>query len=163
MKNIIKKKIYLAGPLFSRGQIVQRLEDEIALMKNLQDLKITENAELKISVFNPIKFNTEIDLDNITETTFFEKDFFEIKNSDIMIADLDELDSGTLLELGIFMEMMNYNKDLKCYVIWSNWKEKRISNKFVNGAVLSLSEYHPDMNSVCDSIISYLKNKEMRS
>lgn len=158
--SIIKKKIYLAGPLFTHREIENRLSDEVSLINDLNDFE-AEGFKLKLDIFNPIKFNFDIKFEETQRTTFYEKDYFEIKNSDIMIADLDSLDSGTLLELGIFLEMMNINKNLKCYVIWSNWKIEQIPNKFVDGAIVANGTYAKTI----DDVIYCIKNdfeKEMK-
>lgn len=107
MKKEIIKKIYLAGPLFSRGEIRDRIEDEKKLQLSAKTFNESNKENLKITfdIFNPINFNEEIDKKNIKleRDTIFRKDYYEMSKSDIVIADIDNMDVGTILELGIFM------------------------------------------------------------
>lgn len=133
MKEIVNKWVYLAGPLFSRGEVRDRLEDENILLKT--NILKEKDFVLNLKVFNPIKFNNNVKEE--TPYTFFDEDYKQICTADIMIADLDNLDSGTLAELGLFLSKVIMHPDrFKCYCIWSNWKIKTVPNKFVSGMIL---------------------------
>lgn len=142
-------KIYLAGPLFSRGEVRDRIEDEEKILNSFK------NTNINLSIFNPIKFNREIDFDwKENPYCFFEKDYKEMLDSNVIIADIDNNDPGTILELGYFLGWKRFNKNLKIYVIYSNWKGSFVLNKFVDGAI------HLEADGVCkniDDIIALLK------
>lgn len=100
MKKIKTLTIYLAGPLFSRGEIQNRIDDEAKL-------KEIESDKINLKIFNPINFNkkiAEMNIDiNADRCIFFRKDMKEMRKSNICIADIDNFDSGTILELGYFL------------------------------------------------------------
>lgn len=136
-----KEQIYLAGPLFTRGEIKDRINDEKILLDNFQN---------KYTIFNPINWNKKHQIDskfnNVTPIMIFEKDYKAIKNSKIMIADIDNMDAGTLVELGSFIEMKINDKSLQLYIIYTNWKGRDIVNKYVLGAIQSVA------NAICLSM-----------
>ncbi|MBC7086785.1 MAG: nucleoside 2-deoxyribosyltransferase [Methanomethylovorans sp.] len=89
----VKKKIYLAGPLFSQG--------ERAFNMNLRDRLV----EKGFSVFLPQEDgcdDTETRLE-LRQKNIFEKDVKGIDDCDIVVAVLDggsDVDSGTAWEIG---------------------------------------------------------------
>lgn len=141
------KKIYLAGPLFSRSEVKERYEDERKLREAFDD----------ISIFNPIRLNqfaTEEDLKD--ETFFYRKDLKAITESNVMIADIDNNDPGTLVELGIYLEQCR-NNGKELYVIYSNWKGCEGMNKFLRGAILLDT---PRIFANIEDLIEYLKGQK---
>ena len=93
----MKNKIYLAGPLFTKYEI---------------DARKLEHKEFKkafpnIETFAPIDapFNGE----DPSNETIFRTDYKEIKSSNIFFFDLNNMDTGTLVELGIAIEMKQTN------------------------------------------------------
>lgn len=144
----MKKQIYLAGPLFTRGEIKDRLHDEEILRKHFKTA---------FEIFNPISWNKEQQIDakfeGVTEYYIFKKDIDAIHKSEIMIVDIDNEDAGTLVELGIFIQMKKENPNLKLYAIYSNWKDKSIINKFVWGSLEAYANaICKDIEEVCEAI-----------
>ena len=145
----IKLQVYLAGPLFTKSEMKQRLNDEKILKENFKNLDI----------FNPINLNKKEQIDNenlkdLSDTFFYEKDEQEIYDSDIMIADIDNNDPGTLVELGMFIQLKRmYNRPRKLFILYSNWKGKDIVNKFLWGACVKESDgIFKDINGVVHEI-----------
>ncbi|BAE47791.1 nucleoside 2-deoxyribosyltransferase [Clostridium botulinum C] len=89
-----KQKIYIAGSLFTDKQIKQRIEEEETLKKEL--------GKDNISIYNPIT-NDEINdkTKQPTSQDIFLQDTNKVLESDIITADLDDLDMGVAMELGI--------------------------------------------------------------
>lgn len=158
MKKASAVNVYLAGPLFSRGEIKSRLDDEA-------QLKEIKSDKIKFKIFNPIRFNqviknNAIDIEK-NRCVFFDKDIKEMARAQICIADIDNFDSGTILELGYFLGWKKKNKKLKVYVIYSNWKGAKTLNKFVEGAILRESNgMFKDIGSVIKQIKKDFKIEE---
>jgi hypothetical protein len=96
-KELSTKTIYLAGPIFS-------LSDQI-LVDKIRDCFLDFNVQ----VFSPLH---DIGIGN--DEQIASSDIDALKNSDIVFAILDGLDSGTFIELGYAMAMgkniIGYNK-----------------------------------------------------
>lgn len=136
------KNIYLAGPLFSRGEIRDRINDE----------EILNSSFKKIKIFNPIRINQSVDLSKVEnkDTYFFNEDVRAMDDADIAIVDIDNNDPGTIMELGYFVALKkNQIKDLKIFVIYSNWKGFDLVNRFVLGGALVVADgIYKDINEV---------------
>ncbi|EDS77085.1 nucleoside 2-deoxyribosyltransferase family [Clostridium botulinum C str. Eklund] len=89
-----KQKIYIAGSLFTDKQIKQRIEEENMLKQEL--------GEDNIDIYNPIT-NDEINdkTKQPTSQDIFLQDTNKVLESNIVTADLDDLDMGVAMELGI--------------------------------------------------------------
>lgn len=85
-------KIYNAGPLFTRGEIRDRVEEGI----ELRDI-----SKYGFSVYNPIDAPCNDKSKLPTSADIFNGDIKEVLSSDIVIANLDHEDPGTMAELGI--------------------------------------------------------------
>lgn len=100
------KKIYIGGSLFTDKQIKQRLEEERLLKDKFMD----------ISVYNPIS-NDDINdkTKDPTPKDIFLQDTKKVIESDTIIADLDDVDTGLAMELGVAYGV-NFVKELieKC-------------------------------------------------
>lgn len=145
----MKLHVYLAGPLFTKSEMIQRENDAKILKTHFKNL----------TIFNPIDFNRkhQIDsenLDKLNESFFYDKDEKEISKSDIMIVDIDNNDPGTLVELGMFIELKKLQtKPRKLFIIYSNWKGKEIVNKFLWGACVKESDgIFSDINGVVKAL-----------
>lgn len=90
------KKIYLAGPLFTREEQIVRRSDVKVLRANFPDIKFFSPLEVELSVDDPNITNAES-----THDFYFNSDINAINESDLLIVDLANDDNGTLLELGI--------------------------------------------------------------
>ena len=90
------KKIYLAGPLFTREEQIVRRNDVKVLRANFPDIKFFSPLEVELSVDDPNITNAES-----THDFYFNSDINAINESDLLIVDLANDDNGTLLELGI--------------------------------------------------------------
>lgn len=145
----MKKQIYLAGPLFTRGEMNDRVNDEKKIRETFKDI---------FNIFNPLRLNEKHqigkDMSQISKTFFFEKDWDAIKNSHIMIADIDNNDPGTLVELGLYIALKKENPELKLYVIYSNWKGETLMNKFLLGAIYDSANF---IGKNIDEIVNAMK------
>ena len=98
------KKYYIGGSLFTDKQIKQRLYEEEKLKETIKN----------IDIYNPIT-NDEIN-DKTKEPTaqdIFLQDTMQILASDVITADLDDIDTGLAMELGIAY-MANF---MRCKII----------------------------------------------
>ena len=90
------KKVYLAGPLFTREEQMVRREDVAKLRKEFSNTEFFSPLEVELSVDDPNVTNAES-----THDFYFNSDINAITNADLLIVDLANDDNGTLLELGI--------------------------------------------------------------
>lgn len=111
-----KLSVYLAGPLFTEGEMKQRREETIVL------------RGLGYQVYSPLEQNDDIGFD-IDE--LYRRDIKAMNEADIAILCLDNYDSGTMAELGWFVA-----KDKPVFSYWSNWKFKEPDNLFIRGLAL---------------------------
>jgi len=127
----MKIKIYLAGPLFSDGEIAERISNAKALRK----LKNEDGTF--IEVFNPIEINESAEKP-VDKNFYYKRDRQEINTSNVMIVCLDNMDPGTLVEFGIMLGRKDYQLDPYRTIIiayYSNWKGIETINKFVAGCI----------------------------
>lgn len=113
MKNI---KVYLAGPLFTLAEMDQRKYEAKKL------------RELGYDVYSPLEQNADIGfhLDEL-----YRRDIVAMTDCDISVLCLDNLDSGTMCELGW---LTANNKPVFSH--WTNWKYPEPNNLFVRGLAL---------------------------
>lgn len=159
------KKIYNAGPLFSESERKQRLyEDE-----QLQQLNMSESVE----VFNPISAPITVKgtrKNSVTHKEVFDKDYEFIKEANVFIFDLSNDDSGTLVELGIALQLKMDKPHIEIYPIISDfryWTKVKGNdthkdsmfgvNKFVMGALDSLGI---TIYETFDDVLETIKNKQ---
>lgn len=115
-KGEIVIKYYIGGSLFTDKQIKQRLYEEEKLKETLKD----------VDIYNPIT-NDEIN-DKTKEPTsqdIFLQDTREILSSDVITADLDDIDTGLAAELGIAYGV-NYMRDMITECLGSDDVEKEL-------------------------------------
>lgn len=91
------KKVYLAGPLFTREEQYQRKFDVSYLREHVSDYEFYSPLEVELSVEDPFITNAET-----THDFYYKTDMEAINSSDLAIVDLAHDDNGTLVELGIF-------------------------------------------------------------
>lgn len=99
-------RIYLAGPLFSEGDIAQRIKEAAAL------------RELGFEVYNPIEAPFNDDKSTLpTALDIFYGDFNQLKQCDLIVADVTHDDPGMYAELGIAwhlgLPIVSYNSDIR--------------------------------------------------
>lgn len=110
------KKVYLAGPLFTDGEMKQRREESEKL------------RSLGYEVYSPLEQNDEIGFD-IDE--LYRRDIKAMNWADIAVLCIDNYDSGTMAELGWFIA-----KEKPVFSVWSNWKFEEPDNLFIRGLAL---------------------------
>lgn len=159
------KKIYNAGPLFTESEVKQRLyEDE-----QLKQMHLSESVE----VFNPISapITTEgTQTNSVTHKEVFNKDYEFIKEANVFIFDLSNDDPGTLVELGMALQLKMDNPHIEIYPIisdfryWTKVKENDSHkdsifgvNKFVIGA---LDSFNIPIYKTFDDVFEEIKNKQ---
>lgn len=113
----MKIKVYLAGPLFTDSEIQQRREEAVRL------------RELGFEVYSPIEQNDDIGFD---PDELYHRDIVAMEEADISILRLDNLDSGTMGELGWFVA-----KGKPVFSVWSNWKYPGPNNIFIRGLAIN--------------------------
>lgn len=86
----MKKHIYNAAPLFTKGEIRERLTED----EKLKGLK-------EYTYFNPITAPCNNKSDLPTSLDIFKGDTHEVLNADIVLANLDHEDAGVMAELGM--------------------------------------------------------------
>lgn len=86
----MKKHIYNAGPLFTKGEIRERLTEDDKL-KNLANY----------TYFNPITAPCNNKSSLPTSLDIFTGDTDEVRKADIILANLDHEDAGVMAEMGI--------------------------------------------------------------
>lgn len=106
-------KIYLAGPLFTAEEMRSRNEEAKRL------------RALGFEVYNPLEQNADIgfQLDEL-----YHRDIKAMTECDFSVLRLDNLDSGTIAELGWLTAMKK-----PVFSIWTNWKYPDPNNLFVRG------------------------------
>lgn len=135
-----KVKIYLAGPLFTDAEIRERREEAEKLRM------------LGFEVYSPIEQNDDIGFD---PDELYRRDIVAMEECDIAVVALDNLDSGTMGELGWFVA-----REKKVYSVWSNWKYPSPNNIFIRGLAInqgnkmfkSIGELYQYFSSVKDNI-----------
>lgn len=146
----MKKKIYLAGPLFNEAEVNQRRTEGIILRETFGD---------KIDLYNPIDqpMNDNKDGNLPTCREIFENDYEKVKDCDIFICDLTNEDAGTMIELGIAMQL---GKEI--YAVNSDIRLAS-SNKYnlppygVNHFMLGLVEKHGYLFTSFNNLVKCLK------
>ena len=130
-----KLNIYLAGPLFSEAEIQKRKEHAFVIKNMFQH-------KYDVSLYNPVELNETVkDLKNKPNIFFYENDIDFIKKTNLMIVDIDNLDSGTMIELGYFTALKEINKSESKYIFiydsdWRNHLNRSARmNKFLDGLI----------------------------
>jgi nucleoside 2-deoxyribosyltransferase len=106
-------KIYLAGPLFMDSEVRQRRFEAKRL------------RELGYEVYSPIEANDDIGFD---PERLYRLDIEAMENADICVLCLDNMDSGTIAELGWMVA-----KGKPVFSTFSSWKFEDPVNIFVRG------------------------------
>ncbi len=93
-------KVYLAGPLFNEAEVTQRLKEGKLLREKFPD----------IDLFNPIEQPFNENKQTLpTPIDIYSGDANAIINSDVVILDMTNEDSGVMVELGLSIA---YNKKI---------------------------------------------------
>ena len=133
-----KIKIYLAGPLFTQGEMDQRKYEAEKL------------RALGYEVYSPIEQNADIGFD-IDE--LYRRDILAMTAADISVLCLDNLDSGTMSELGWFVA-----KDKPVFSHWTNWKYPEPDNLFIRGLALQGSnKLFKNLDSLLIHLAEYIQ------
>ena len=130
-----KMNVYLAGPLFTEGEMTQRRKEATTLRKQGYE------------VYSPLEQNDEIgfDIDKL-----YLRDIKAMRQADFAVICLDNYDSGTMAELGWFVAL-----EKPVYSYWSNWKFKEPDNLFIRGLALDNSN---KLFSSSVALFDYLSN-----
>ncbi len=133
-----KIKIYLAGPLFTKAEMDQRKYESEKL------------RNLGYEVYSPMEQNADIgnDLDEL-----YRRDIVAMTWADISVLCLDNLDSGTMAELGWFVA-----KEKPVFSHWTNWKYDDPNNLFIRGLALEgPNELYKSLESLFKHLEEYIK------
>lgn len=109
----LTKGIYVAGPLFCEAEVAWRKHEGSLLNEFIR----FEGRDLE--VFNPI--DLPVNSSNPTPADIFEADFFgSMMKSKYFFFDLNNEDSGTIMELGMVIRQKMAGEDLKIYPVISD-------------------------------------------
>lgn len=136
-----KIKVYLAGPLFTHYEMEQRKFEAARLRK------------LGYDVYSPLEQNADIGfhLDEL-----YRRDIVAMTEADIAVLCLDNLDSGTMAELGWFVA-----KEKPVFSHWTNWKYPDPNNLFVRGlAIEKRNKMFKDLEALFAYMGEYIKESE---
>ena len=97
------EKVYLAGPLFTKYEIEARKKEH----------QIFKSEFPNIDTFAPI--DAPFNKSNPTNMKIFETDKKHMDESNIFIFDLNNMDEGTLVELGIAIERHRLDPSIEIY------------------------------------------------
>lgn len=120
MKKIL---VYNAGPLFSEADQAQRLKEQ-SFFDSLED----------VSIFNPL--TSPFNEDANSAAAIYQGDNTPIQAANVFFFDLANNDPGTLVELGMVIQMIEDGKDLLVYPIISDFR------------VLGRNEYNCDYSPI---------------
>lgn len=95
-EGVIVRKVYLAGPLFTREEQYQRKFDVSYLREHVEGYEFYSPIEVELSFDNPDITDAED-----THDFYYNKDMEAINDADLAIVDLSNDDNGTLVELGL--------------------------------------------------------------
>ncbi len=110
--------IYNAGPLFSSGDIKQRMH-EGKLIREVLDF-----CGKEYFLANPI----ELPFDNskiLTSKEIFIEDYKHVNKANVFFFDLANNDTGTMVELGNAIEKFMNKKELKIYPVFNDLRITR--------------------------------------
>lgn len=99
----------MAGPLFSEGEVNQRLLEYELLTKHIEQYNINDK------VFTPILAPQNDKSKLPTAVEIFEGDNEELQKAEVIFADLTNADPGVMMELGMVLD-----KDKKIYAYLSD-------------------------------------------
>jgi len=102
-------KVYLAGPLFTEAEQVQRRKEGAILKERFPQLDL----------YNPVDAPFNLKKEELPSAqVIFDGDYKELAESDILIADISDEDSGTIMEIGLAIEqnkkiIIGINSDMR--------------------------------------------------
>ena len=133
-----KIKVYLAGPLFTEAEMNQRKFEAERLRK------------LGYDVYSPLEQNADI---GFHMDELYRRDIAAMTECDISVLCLDNLDSGTMSELGWFVA-----KEKPVFSHWTNWKYPEPNNLFVRGLALEKrNKMFKDLEAMFAYLAEYIK------
>ncbi len=108
--------IYIAGPLFTEGEVKQRLHEGKLIKEQLKK----QGFELE-GLFNPIEapYNDKANSSPTSEEIFI-GDYDRIKEADVVFIDISNEDSGTMVELGHILTLNKLDHDIKLFAVSSD-------------------------------------------
>lgn len=115
----MKKYIYIAGPLFTEYEVKQRKE-EGKLVREFLDSK-----HINYELGNPIDFDVnpkEKESNQPEPKVIYECDALFIDKATHFFFDLCNNDTGTYVELGMAFEKLRMKKNIKLYVVHSDFR-----------------------------------------
>ncbi|ACF07224.1 Nucleoside 2-deoxyribosyltransferase [Metamycoplasma arthritidis] len=145
--------IYIAGPLFTEAEVFLR-NKMAAAAKEIFEMS-TAKDKFELNVFNPLTINETIeDPQVLKHDYFYQKDISFLDKTNLLIVDIDNTDSGTMLELGyLFYKHKNLKSDLKIVVFHSDWRDQMYYlervNRFVNGLVFECNYEVKSFEELC--------------
>lgn len=148
-------KVYLAGPLFTTYEIEARKREHKLLKETFPNLK----------TFAPIDapFNGAA---SPTNQEIFIGDYNEMATSKIFIFDLNHADEGTLLEVGLAIEMKKHDPEIEIYAFLWDLRIARGQGKGFydkpwgyNAFVLGGIELHGHIVHKFEDVLQLMKEK----
>lgn len=110
--------IYIAGPLFSEADIIQRRKEAAGLRE------VLDQKGLTYYICNPIDLpfdNTQV----LSSREIFLADYGHLDIANVFFFDLSGNDTGTLVELGNVIEKYHHDRNLRIYPVFSDLRLAR--------------------------------------
>ena len=147
------KKVYLAGPLFTKYEIAARKKEHVMFKEAFPNIKTFAPIDAPFNASDP------------TNEVIFETDHNEMNSSNIFIFDLNNFDTGTLVELGIAIEKKKNNKDVLIYsFLWDLRMGREVISKDpyakpwgVNGFVIGGAQKYGKLVGTFEEVLKELK------
>lgn len=147
-------KVYLAGPLFTKYEIAARKEEH----------KLFKKTFPKIKTFAPI--DAPFNMGRPTNKQIFKTDYEEMISSNIFIFDLNNMDEGTLVEVGIAIERARHDKTVEIYAFLWDLRQARGEGKGpfdkpwgVNGFLIGGIETYGKIVPTFEDVLELMKRK----
>ena len=150
----MKEKVYLAGPLFTKYEIEARKIEHKKFKKEFPEIETFAPIDAPFNEANP------------TNIEIFETEKKEMDESNIFIFDLNNMDEGTLVEVGIAIEKHKINPLVEIYgFLWDLRMGRRDGETAfdkpygVNGFLIGGIQKHGKLVHTFDEVLELMKNK----
>lgn len=150
----MKEKVYLAGPLFTKYEIEARKKEH----------QLFKDTFPEIDTFAPI--DAPFNGGNPTNIEIYETDKAEMDSSNIFIFDLNNMDAGTLVEVGIAAEKHRNDPTVEIYgFLWDLRMGRRDGETAfdkpygVNGFLVGAVQKHGKLVHTFEEVIELMKKK----
>ena len=150
----MKEKVYLAGPLFTKYEIEARKKEHIKFKESFPEIETFAPIDAPFNGGNP------------SNITIYEADKMHMDESNIFIFDLNNMDEGTLVEVGIAVQRHQEDNKVEIYGFLWDLRMGRESGKGafdkpygVNGFLIGAIQKHGELVHTFEEVLELMKNK----